>query len=182
MTTEPSRWTIATESGRKSECVCDCAPSTSSVASLKKKKNENISYYSSVLYGVGFMFFSVYGAGLTWVLSWKQESFVFEGVELFKLKLIPTYWNKWKLIELFKLKMNPGHFSVYLMFESLDISFTYQWSSQALQTLSCQVFVLYFMKGVTWPWPSIMESTHSQGMQLQNACRKQKWSIVKISI
>ena len=57
----------------------------------KKKQKENISYYSSVLYGVGFMFFSVYGAGLTWVLSWKQESFVFEGVELFKLKLIPTY-------------------------------------------------------------------------------------------
>ena len=37
------------------------------------------------------MFFSVYGAGLTGVLSWKQESFVFEGVELFKLKLISTY-------------------------------------------------------------------------------------------
>ena len=88
----------------------------------KKKQNENISYYSSGLYGVGFMFFSVYGAGLTWVLSWKQESFMFERVELFKLRLISTYWNKWKLIELFKLKGNPGHFSVYLMSEVLDTS------------------------------------------------------------
>ena len=104
------------------------------------------------------MFFSVYGAGLTWVLSWKQESFVFEGVELFKLK------------------MNPGHFSVYLMSESLDISFTYQWSSQALQTLSCQVFALYFMKRATWPWSFLVESTHTQGMKLQNACIKQKGS------
>ena len=75
-----------------------------------------------MLYGVGFMFFSVYGAGLTWVLSWKQESFMSEGVELFKLKLISTYWNKWKLTELFKLKMKPGHFSVYLMSEALDTS------------------------------------------------------------
>ena len=37
------------------------------------------------------MFFSVYGAGLIWVLSWKQESFMFERVELFKLRLISTY-------------------------------------------------------------------------------------------
>lgn len=91
-------------------------------------------------------------------------------------------WNLFQLIEtngnieLFKLKMNPGHFSVYLMSEALDISFTYQWSSQALQTLSCQVFALYFMKRATWPWSFLVESTHTQGMKLQNACIKQKWS------
>ena len=97
-------------------------------------------------------------------------------------------WNLFQLIETngnllnySNWKWSQDTFQYIWCLRHLTQAFTYQWSSEALQTFELPVFVLYFMKGATWPWSSIVESTHTQGMKLQNACIKQKWSIVKIS-
>ena len=101
-------------------------------------------------------------------------------------------YSNWNLFQLIETNWNLLNYSNWKWtqdtFQYIDVWGT--WHQHLLtngrqrlyRPLSCQVFVLYFMKGATWPWSPIVESTHTQGVKLQNACIKQKWSIVKISI
>ena len=92
------------------------------------------------------------------------------------LKQIETYW-------IIQIENEPRTlFSIFDVWGTWHQHLLTNGHQRLYRPLSCQVCVLYFIKGATWPWSSIVESTHTQGMKLQNACIKQKWSILKISI
>ena len=145
--------------------------------SLIKKKNR---MKTSVITPQGFMELDLCSF-LCMVLGWhgfwvgSKKASCLRGLNYSNWNLFQLIETNWNLLNYSNWKWTQDTFQYIWCLRYLTPAFTYQWSSEALQTSE--------LPGqTTWPWSSIVESTHTQGMKLQNACIKQKWSILKISI